>query len=171
MKTIHAASLLGLTFFISACLNNIPKPVGGDQPVSSEDTLAPIDTLDPEKFEIGETAYFDSMDIVFLESFPLQVHVVLKGNFPDGCTSIQDHEVKREENTFDIKVFTKRPVDAFCIEALVPFEYIVPLDVYGLGAGEYSVKAYNVSSEFSFTQDNIQPDKDACTLYPGCGDK
>ena len=82
-----------------------------------------------------------------------------------------EHEVKREGNTFDIKVYTKRPVGAFCTEALVPFEYIVPLDVYGLSAGKYYVKAYNVSSEFSFTQDNIQPDKDACTLYPGCGDK
>ena len=156
---------------MGACQNNTPEPNVGDQPVSSEDTPAPIETLDPDKFEIGEAAYFDSMDIVFLESFPLQVHAVLKGNLPDGCTSIHYHEVKRVENTFDIKVITKRPVDAFCTEALVPFEYTAPLDVYGLIAGSYIVKAYNVSNEFSFTQDNIQPDKDACTLYPGCGDK
>ena len=171
MKIIHGALLIGITFLMGACLNNIPEPIGGDQPVSSEDTPAPTETLDPDKFEIGEAAYIDSMDIVFLESFPLQVHAVLKGNFPDGCTSIQNHEVKRDGNTFDIKVFTKRPVDAFCTEALVPFEYTVPLDVYGLTAGDYTVKAYNVSNEFTFTQDNIQPDKDACTLYPGCGDK
>ncbi len=171
MKSINSAILLGLTFFMSACLNNIPEPIGGNQPVSSEDTPAPIESLDVEKFEIGETAYIDSMDIVFLISFPLQVHAVLRGNLPDGCTSIQDHEVKREGNTFDIKVFTKRPVDAFCTEALVPFEYTVPLDVYGLSMGDYTVKAYNVLNKFALTQDNVQPDKDACTLYPGCGDK
>lgn len=170
MKIIHVIVLIGITFFMGACLKNNPVPIDGDKPVSSDDTPAPIETLDPDKFEVGETAYIDSMDIVFLESFPLQVHSVLKGNLPDGCTSIQHHEVKRDGNTFVINVFTKRPVDAFCTEALVPFEYPVPLDVYGLIAGDYTVKAYNVSNEFTFTQDNIQPDKDACTLYPGCGD-
>lgn len=154
-----------------ACSSPFPVSDMNDQPVSSEDTPDPTETLDPKKYEIGETAYIDSLDIVFLESFPLQVHAVLKGNFPDGCTSVQSHEVKLEGNTFYIKVFSKRPVDAFCTEALVPFEYIVPLDVYGLTAGDYIVKAYNVFNGFTFTQDNIQPDKDACTLYPGCGDK
>jgi len=171
MKIFRAAVFLGLALLISACLNNQSDPISLDQPVSSEDTPSTIETLDLGQFEFGETAYFDSMDIVFLESFPLQVHAVLKGNFPDGCTSIYRHEVKREGDNFDIKVVTKRPVDAFCTEALAPFEYTVPLDVYGLNAGGYSVKAYNVSSEFTFTQDNVQPDKGACTLYPGCGDK
>jgi hypothetical protein len=171
MKYFLTLHLIAIASFLGACSS--PLPVGdiNDQPVSSEDTPAPIETLDPNKFEIGEAAYIESMDIVFLESFPLQVHAVLKGNFPDGCTSIHRHEVNREGNAFEIKVITKRPVDAFCTEALVPFEYIVPLDVYGLSAGDYSVKAYNVLSEFTFTQDNIQPDKNACTLYPGCGDK
>jgi inhibitor of cysteine peptidase len=171
MKIHRIAFLLSITFILGACQNNFSDPIGGDQPVSSEDTPAPAETLDPDKFEIGEAAYIDNMDIVFLESFPLQVHVVLKGNFPDGCTSIHRHEVSQEGNTFDIKIFTKRPLDAFCTEALVPFEYTVPLDVYGLIAGSYSVKAYNVFNEFTFTQNNIQPDKDACTLYPGCGEK
>jgi len=171
MRIIHGILLIGITFFMGACLKNFPEPVGGNQPVTSEDTPAPTETLNPDEFEIGETAYIDNMDIVFLESFPLQVHAVVKGNFPDGCTSIQHHEVKREKNTFEIKVFTKRPVDAFCTEALVPFEYTVPLDVYGLAAGDYTVKAYNIFNEFTFTQDNILLDKDACTLYPGCGDK
>lgn len=170
MKIIYGVFLLGITIFLGACVKNSQEPIGGDQPVSSEDTPAPKETLDPHKFEIDEAAYIDGMDIVFLESFPLQVHAVLKGNFPDGCTSIEHHEVKHDRSTFIIKVFTKRPMDAFCTEALVPFEYPVPLDVYGLTAGDYTVKAYNVLSEFTFTQDNIQPDKDACTLYPGCGD-
>jgi inhibitor of cysteine peptidase len=163
--------ILALTFLLSACQNNSTDPVNSDQSVSSENTPAPTETLDPDQFKIGEITYLDNMDVVFLESFPLQVHSILKGNFPDGCTSIQSHNVERDGNIFNIKVFTKRPVNAFCTEALVPFEYIVPLEVYGLKAGQYSVKAYNISNEFSFTQDNIQPDKGACTLYPACGDK
>ena len=156
MKNIHGILLLGITFILGACVSNDQKPIGGDQPVSSGDTPAPTETLNLNEFEIGETAYFDSMDILLLESFPLQVHAVLKGNFPDGCTTIQDHEVIHDGNIINIKIFTKRPVDAFCTEALVPFEYTVPLDVYGLTEGEYFVKAYNVSGKFTFTQDNIQ---------------
>jgi inhibitor of cysteine peptidase len=171
MKIFRVAVCLGFALLLSACLNDHPDLINPDQPVSSENTPARIETLDPGQFAFGETAFFDSVDIVFLESFPLQVHAVLKGNFPDSCTSIYRNEAKREGNVFDIKVFTKRPVNAFCSEALVPFEHTVPLDVYGLTAGSYSVKAYNVFSEFSFTQDNVQPDKDACTLYPGCGDE
>ena len=119
--------------------------------------------------KFGETAYIDSIDPVFLESFPLQVHAVIKGNFPDGCTAIQRHEVNREGNTFLIKIFTQRPKGSFCTQALVPFEYIVPLDVYGLQAGKYLVKAYNASSEFNFSQDNVLQGAEACTLYPDCG--
>jgi hypothetical protein len=31
--------------------------------------------------------YIESVDIVFLESFPLQVHAILKGHIPDNCRS------------------------------------------------------------------------------------
>ena len=41
-----------------------------------------------------------------------------------------------------------------CIEALVPFEENVPLDVYGLPAGTYQVQVYNQSAEFTFDMDN-----------------
>jgi len=170
MKIFKGILLIGSTVLLGACLKNIPEAIDKNKPVSSEDTPAPTQTLDPEKYVIDETVYIENIDIVFLESFPLQVHVAIKGNFPDGCTSIQRHEVKRDGNTFNIRIFTKRPADAFCTEALVPFEYIVPLDVYGLKAGDYSVKAYNLYEDFNFSQDNVQPDKNACTLYPGCGD-
>jgi inhibitor of cysteine peptidase len=170
MKRILGIVIIGTAVFLSACLRNISEPGSNDLPVSSEDTPDPKETLDPKKFVIGEAAYIEMIDIVFLESFPLQVHAIIKGNLPDGCTTIQRHEVNREKNTFSIKVFTQRPVDAICTQALVPFEYVVPLDVYGLHAGNYSVKAYNAFGEFTFSQDNVQSDKDACTLYPDCGD-
>jgi inhibitor of cysteine peptidase len=126
-----------------------------DLPVSSKDTPSATQMVNQGDFEIGEAAYIDSIDTVFLESFPIQVHAVLKGNFPDGCTTIQRHEVEREGNTFLIKIFTQRPVDAFCTEALVPFEFTVPLDVYGLPADTYIAKAYNAAAEFTFSQNNI----------------
>ena len=167
----------GIFFFVltvsmvAACSAQPPVTNKNDHPISSEDTSEPTEIIDTDRFEITESALLESMDIVFLESFPLQVHVILTGNFPDGCTFVQSHKVTREDNHFNISVFTKRPSEALCTEALVPFEYTVFLDVYGLPAGDYSVSAYNVSDSFTFKQDNFEPGKNACTLYPGCGDQ
>jgi len=155
MKTVHGILLILTAIFLGACLKNLPAPGGNDQPVSSSDTPMPTESENLNEFEYGEAAYVESIDAVFLESFPLQVHAIVKGNLPDGCTTIQRHEVKREVNTFAITIFTQRPKGAFCTAALVPFEYVVPLDVYGLPAGKYSIKAYNAAAEFTFSQDNI----------------
>jgi len=154
MKTILGILFVGTAILLGACLKNIPESGSNDQPVSSIDTPAPTEAAAPGDFEIGEAASIDSIDTIFLESFPLQVHAVVKGNFPDGCTTIQRHEVEREGNTFLIKIFTQRPVGAICTEALVPFEYTVPLDVYGLPADTYVAKAYKAETEFTFSQDN-----------------
>ena len=154
MKTIHGILFVGTAILLGACLKNIPESGSNDQPVSSNDTPAPTEAVKPGDFEIGEAASIDSIETVFLESFPLQVHAVVKGNFPDGCTTIQRHEVERKGNIFLIKIFTQRPVGVFCTEALVPFEYTVPLDVYGLPADTYIAKAYNAVTEFTFSQDN-----------------
>lgn len=154
MKTFHGILLILTAIFLGACLKVNP-PGSNDQPVSSSDAPMPTEAANLNEFEYGEAAYVESIDTVFLESFPLQVHAIVKGNFPNGCTTIQRHEVKREGNAITITIFTQRPKGAFCTEALVPFEYVVPLDVYGLPAGKYLVIAYNAVAEFTFNQDNI----------------
>ena len=154
MKTVHGILLVLTAIFLSACLKVNP-PGSNDQPVSSSDTPVPTEAANPNDFVFGEATYIESVDTVFLESFPLQVHAVIKGNLPDGCTTIQRHEVKREGNTFLILIFTQRPKDALCTKELVPFEYTIPLDVYGLPAGKYLVNACNAAAEFTFSQDNL----------------
>jgi inhibitor of cysteine peptidase len=155
MKVVIAVLFIISAIFLGACLGSLPVPGGNDQPVASLETPVPTDEATPNVFEYGEAAYSESIDTVFLESFPLQVHAVVKGNLPDGCTTIQRHEVKRKGNLFTIKIFTQRQKDAICTQALVPFEYIIPLDVYNLPAGKYMVKANEISTEFSFSQDNV----------------
>ena len=155
MKTVCGILFILTAIFLGACLKYIPTPGGNDQPVNSNETPASTDTATLVAFVYGEAAYVESIDAVFLEFFPLQVHAIIKGDLPDGCTTIQRHEVKSEGNTFTIKIFTQRPKDAICTQALVPFEYVVPLDVYGLPAGKYIAKANDAVAEFSFSQDNI----------------
>jgi inhibitor of cysteine peptidase len=92
---------------------------------------------------------------MFLESFPLQVRILISGSLPDGCTTVYRTESTREGDRFTIKIFTLRERDAMCTQALVPFEVSVPLDVVGLPAGTYRVMVYDLTTEFTFTQNNI----------------
>ena len=129
-----------------------------DAPVSSDDpTPEPGPTLDPDKFTLGENAYIEELDVLILESFPVQARLVIRGQLPDGCTTIHEILPEREGQVFTVRVITARPVDAACTEALVPFEESVALDVYGLEAGEYTVRVGDQETSFRLDVDNVLP--------------
>ena len=44
-----------------------------------------------------------------------------------------------------------------CIEALVPYEQAVPLEVAGLPAGVYTVTVNGISDTFELAVDNVLP--------------
>lgn len=146
--------IITAVFFVS-CIADGHINGGNDQSVTLKDTPNPAKTFDPEVYEIGENANIEKVEIVFLESFPLQVHALVSGNLPDGCTGVHRSESWLEGNTLIVKIFTQREKNVICTQALVPFEHNVPLDVYGFSAGTYRVKIYDVEAEFTFTQDNI----------------
>lgn len=100
-------------------------------------------------------AAVESIDILILESFPVQVQAVARGNLPDGCTTLNEVTVERTGNTFQVTITTVRPVGMVCTEALVPFEKVIPLDVYGLPAGTYTVIVNGVSGTFELAVDNV----------------
>lgn len=104
----------------------------------------------------------DAVDIGILESFPVQIHVVVKGSLPDGCTLIDtvDQRFDANENIFWIEITIARTGDDVCTEALVPFEETVPLDVYGLSARTYVVDVNGVRETFVLEVDNVLPDAD-----------
>jgi hypothetical protein len=107
----------------------------------------------------------DSIDLLMLESFPVQVNAVIRGNLPDPCVEIVQVNPQREGNAFTLAFITRRTGE-ICPEVLQPFEETVPLDVYGLPAGTYTVTAGEVSATFDLTIDNILADT---TEFPGQG--
>jgi hypothetical protein len=131
-----------LAIFVASCapLTATPSPIVTESPTA------------------GSVAVVKSIDILLLESFPLQVHAVIRGDLPDaGCTTIASVEQVREGNTFTLTLVTTTDPLALCAQALTPFEEVVPLDVYGLPAGTYTVQAGGVQTTFEFTVDNILP--------------
>lgn len=102
-------------------------------------------------------ANVESIQILTLESFPVQIRVIATGYLPDGCTSINEKTVSYDEKTmsFTVHIITSRPADAMCTQALVPFEESIALDVYGLEKGTYKVDVNGVTDEFELQVDNI----------------
>ena len=99
-------------------------------------------------------ASVSEIDILILESFPVQVQVIASGNLPNPCTEISEVLQEKEGNTFFITIKTYRS-PGFCIQVIVPFEEIIPLEVYGLPAGSYTVDVNGVQDTFDLGVDNI----------------
>ena len=123
-----------------------------DAPVSSDDpTTEPVEQGD---LIIG-TAIVNSVDLLMLESFPLQMTATINGDFPDGCTTLGAVQQERIGNVINMTIGTSRPAGSMCTQALVPFTENVSVDIYGLPAGEYTVNVNGVTTTFTLDMDNI----------------
>ena len=131
----------GLTLFVGCALLLLAACTGGGQEAIATATVAPAEaTLTPgDSQPTRGQAVVDSIDVLIMESFPVQVSVTALGNLPDGCTQIDEVISQRTDNAFRVAITTLRQPSAACTQALVPFEESVPLDVAGLPAGTYEV--------------------------------
>jgi inhibitor of cysteine peptidase len=127
----------------------------------------PFDVAGPPAPEtMTGMARVEEVDILIMESFPVQVAVVARGNLPDGCTEIDElrSRYEPESNRFVVEITTVRDAEAVCTQALVPFEERVALDVYGLPAGAYWVDVNGVIDSFTLDMDNAPVEPDGATI-------
>lgn len=111
------------------------------RPTEGIATQPPPDTV--------RTADVQSIEIQILESFPIQVNVIARGQLPDaGCTTISGASQTRTGNTFNVTITTKTDPTALCAQMLTPFEYVIPLDVSSLLPGPYIVNVNGVQGSF-----------------------
>jgi inhibitor of cysteine peptidase len=113
-----------------------------------------------------DLAPVESVEVMILESFPVQVRLLVAGNLPDGCTELDDWTVTRDDDTFSVTLPTTRTEDAMCTQALVPYEVTIPLDVAGLAAGTYTVDVNGVTAQFTLDVDNVLPEEPVGETLP-----
>lgn len=119
--------------------------------VTETPTPAPIKTEEPSVPVTG-VATVESVEVLILESMPVQVNAVIRGQLPDaGCTTIREVTQIREGNTIELTIVTTTDPLALCAQALTPFEQVVPLDISALPAGEYIVDVGGTSATFELS--------------------
>jgi len=147
---------------LSACQPAISPDEPVMPPTDNPTRPYPVDEGD-EKFLYGQDATVESLDVILLESFPVQAQAKVTGYLPDGCTELYDVSVEHQDMNFILTLTTRRlSGDIACTEALVPFEEVVRLDIEGIEAGTYTVIAQNQEAIFELAVDNalLEQDKD-----------
>jgi inhibitor of cysteine peptidase len=152
LKTVKLMTVLLVIFTIalSGCVGNGQNNSGNE----TESPATDEQNVSGEEYIYG-IANVESIDILTLESFPVQINVIVEGYLPDGCTEIDEIKTEREENNFNINITTKRPKDAICTQAIENFTETIPLKVQGLSAGNYAVNVNGVTGSFELAVDNI----------------
>lgn len=134
-----------------------PDPATPTLPPAPE----PVATEPAPKEGAPRGAEVKELQVSVLDTFPVQVQAAIRGNLPDGCTTIRGVKAEREGSTFVILLDAFRDPVALCTQALVPFEETVKLDVEQLAADTYHVIAGELQATFTLVADNVaQPAPD-----------
>lgn len=153
IRPVLVVILASLLTFLAAC------SVGNNQTGSAESTptSAPTVAAGSNQPSRGQ-AQVESVDVLIMESFPVQVSVVARGELPDVCTRIDEIISQQSGDTFRIAITTFRQPDEMCAQVTAPFEQAVSLDVAGLPAGTYNVSVNGVPATFTLDVDNFMPE-------------
>ncbi|HLG25979.1 MAG TPA: hypothetical protein VI588_04335 [Candidatus Gracilibacteria bacterium] len=138
-QALSFVSIFTLAFFTLA----------GCQQAAPSEELPPQQTQEPQI-----PAEVESVDLLMMESFPLQMSVNVKGNLKNGCEKLGEVLRKRNGNDFTLTVTVVEEGEV-CTQALVPFEENYSLDIYGLQKGEYTVTVNGMTENFTLDQDNV----------------
>lgn len=152
---------IGLLFTFMFALAVLVACSSGSGETAATPTIGPTVEPTPASTEPrrGQAAV-DSVDVLVMESFPVQISVTARGNLPDSCTRIDEIITQQTGETFRVAVTTLRQPALNCTQALVPFEETIPLDVIGLPAGTYTVLVNGVEGSFTLAVDNVSPDSE-----------
>lgn len=137
-KTMRSVSVtfLAALIVLAACRH---------EPPAAQAQTAPS----PESKQLIRLAGVERIEIVILESFPVQVRVVVYGWLSDGCTKLHGFDQKTEGTVIAMRVLTTRPRDAICTQAIKRFQETYPVETEGLAPGIYTLDVNGKSKKIT----------------------
>ena len=113
--------------------------------VQEIDRFAELQSEVAQKFTIADMPITDFSHLV-LESFPMQLHLVVKGYLSDACTVHHETTQRRADSTVNVHITTKRPDDAMCAQVITEVTIRVPLEG-GFLSGRYKIIVNDVEKD------------------------
>ena len=73
--------------------------------------------------------YVDSTEILYLESYPVQVQLLVRGSLPTPCHELA-YDVQDHGDSIDVRLWSTIDLGQMCVQVLEPFELSIPLGSY-----------------------------------------
>jgi inhibitor of cysteine peptidase len=137
-KSVRHASFafLAALIVLAACRHEPPAAQAQTAPESESNQLIRL-------------AGVERIEVVILESYPVQVRVVVYGWLSDGCTKLHGFDQKTEGKVIAMRVLTTRPRDAICTQAIKRFQETYPVETEGLAPGTYTLDVNGKSKQIT----------------------
>lgn len=132
---------MGMMFLISACA--IPVEADPDTAVvsPSDDAIEtpaaanPFQPLESDAVLQHGEVFIDSADLLILESYPIQINLVLQGNLPTPCHQLRIVANQPDENNrILVEVYSVVDPEQVCIQMLESFEVTYHLGSFPTGS-------------------------------------
>jgi hypothetical protein len=112
-------------------------PVNSGPPRPGDPVSPKIDDTIPrpaDKALYRGTVYLNSIDLLTLESYPLQFSLALTGNLPTPCNHLRVAVSPPDaKNKIAVNVYSVADPNAVCIQMLEPFDVNIPLGSFPSG--------------------------------------
>lgn len=90
----------------------------------------------------------ENVEVVILESFPMQLHLTVSGYQPDGCQLPVIVEQQRDGNNVIVHIYREMPADTMCPAMVVSYEDTIVLEgSFEFGAVHIEVNDYIIDME------------------------
>ena len=130
MELIEILTRLLMGLFMSFIIGTAASP----PPVRPPEPPVPNSSGGPQPFRSYVTVL--DVQVVVMESFPMQVALEVRGEFPSGCDFPAQMQQRREGNTVVVEVYQEIPPDVLCPMILRPYNDTIRLEG-GFEPGDY----------------------------------
>ena len=133
----HATIFISFFFLFAACAPvQATQTQTPDEPVTSETPSNPV-IANPYAPQPGDgtltraSAFINSADLLFMESFPVQVALILRGNLPTPCHSLRAViHAPDQNNNIEVEIYSIADPNKVCEQVLQSFEASIPLGAF-----------------------------------------